>query len=79
MPKTKTKRCPYNGCNEKIAPAAALIGQCKCGKCFCVVHRLPEAHECTFIKTAEQLKKDKEDKLKKLEEMKCIANKINKC
>ena len=78
MAKNKCKRCPYIGCNEKIPPAAALIGQCKCGKCFCVAHRLPEAHECTFIKNPEQLEKDKEEKLKKVEEMRCVANKIGK-
>ena len=79
MPKIKCKRCPYNGCNEKIPPAAALIGQCnKCNKCFCVVHRLPEAHECTFIKDTEQLEKEKESKIKKANELRCVANKIDK-
>ena len=40
----KCKRCPFDGCNVKIPPAAALIGMCnKCNLCFCVAHRLPEA------------------------------------
>ena len=73
----KCKRCPFDGCNEKIAPAAALIGMCnKCNLCFCVAHRLPEAHKCSYVKDAEQIKKENEIKKKKADELRCVANKV---
>ncbi len=37
------KRCPT--CRHKIALTDFA---CKCGPKFCAVHRLPEAHACTF-------------------------------
>ena len=73
----KFKRCPFDGCNQKIAPAAALIGMCnKCNICFCVSHRLPESHNCTYIKDVKQIEKDNELKKKKADELRCVAKKI---
>jgi len=73
----KCKRCPFDGCNVKIPPAAALIGMCsKCNLCFCVAHRLPESHKCSYVKDAEQIKKENEIKKKKADELRCVANKV---
>jgi len=72
----KCKRCPFDGCGERIPPAAALIGMCKCELCFCIAHRLPEAHNCSYIKDAEQIKRDLEMNKKKADELRCVASKV---
>lgn len=41
---TKVK-CPVEGCQLKIR---LVDFACKCEKVFCVKHRLPEVHACTF-------------------------------
>ena len=72
----KYKRCPFDGCNEKIAPNVTLIGMCnKCNLCFCVAHRLPKLINA-HVKDAEQIKKENEIKKKKADELRCVANKI---
>lgn len=43
--KKKTPRCCALGCNKKIG---LLSFECKCGLSFCVKHKLPEVHNCTF-------------------------------
>lgn len=38
-----SNRCPV--CNKK----ANMLGIiCKCGQTFCMEHRMPEMHKCTF-------------------------------
>jgi hypothetical protein len=39
----KKNRCPV--CNKKMG---LLPFECKCGKFFCIKHKDPEAHGCTF-------------------------------
>jgi AN1-type zinc finger protein 5/6 len=39
----KRKRCPV--CNKKLG---LLPFECKCGKLFCIKHKDPEAHDCTY-------------------------------
>lgn len=43
--KKATPRCCALGCKKKIG---LLSFQCKCGLSFCVKHKLPELHNCTF-------------------------------
>lgn len=43
--KKKTPRCCAPECNKKIG---LLSFECKCGLSFCVKHKLPEVHNCTF-------------------------------
>ena len=38
-------RCPFPNCNKKLQLTDM---QCKCELIFCALHRLPEAHQCTF-------------------------------
>lgn len=38
-------RCCALGCKKKIG---LLSFECKCGLSFCVKHKLPEVHNCTF-------------------------------
>lgn len=39
----KKKRCSV--CNKKLG---LLPFECKCGKLFCIKHKDPEAHDCTY-------------------------------
>tara|TARA_Y100000590_G_C14979807_1_gene735804 strand:+ start:204 stop:440 length:237 start_codon:yes stop_codon:yes gene_type:complete len=41
--KKKKNRCPI--CNKKMG---LLPFECKCGKFFCIKHKDPESHDCTF-------------------------------
>lgn len=39
------KRCALEGCNKKLA---LVDFPCKCKSVFCISHRVPESHACTF-------------------------------
>lgn len=66
-----TKRCKAEGCKKKLS-LVHLTLTCKCGKCFCDIHRFPESHNCTFDYNSKELMD------KKLDEMKCVADKVIK-
>ena len=69
--KKKTPRCAYEGCRKKLS-AISLSLTCRCNKVFCPLHRLPESHKCTFdYKNDNNLKQ-----CVKVEELKCVADKI---
>jgi len=65
------KRCEAEGCKKKLSLVHLSI-KCKCNKCFCDVHRFSESHNCSFDYA------NQESMNKKLEEMKCVADKIIK-
>ena len=50
-----TIRCPI--CKKK----SHLSFKCKCGKEFCIRHRYPEEHSCSYDKVKEQLEQLKKD------------------
>ncbi len=35
-------------CAKRLSLTDAIVGKCKCEHYFCIRHRLPEMHECTF-------------------------------
>lgn len=70
--KSKKPRCAVECCNKKMS-LIALELSCRCGKSFCALHRMPESHNCTF-----DYKKDNQTKCVKIENLKCVANKIIK-
>ncbi len=35
-------------CKKKLNMAEAVAGKCKCGNCYCSVHRCSDSHECTY-------------------------------
>ena len=41
--KNKKKRCPI--CNKKLG---LLDYTCRCGNTYCIQHKMPEEHKCTF-------------------------------
>lgn len=44
-PKNKKNRCQMKGCNKKLD---LVPFECQCKLKFCVLHRLPEKHNCLF-------------------------------
>ena len=63
-----TNRCSKECCRKKLTLVDLTI-LCKCGKCFCKKHRLPENHDCSFNF------KDK-DVEKMVKAMECQASKV---
>ena len=69
--KTKKPRCAFEGCKKKLS-LITLELSCRCGESFCAVHRMPESHKCTFdYKNENQV-----NKCVKVEDLKCVADKI---
>ena len=60
-------------CRKKI-PLAMRGSPCKCGHEFCNAHRLPETHNCGFNQRSEHLAKSAQT----IEQMKCVASKVEK-
>ena len=56
-------------CGRRVGLTAS---RCRCGKIFCVVHRLSEKHECEYDYRSNHLAK--EDDL--VSKMRCVADKI---
>lgn len=66
MGKTKKTICCYNGCKKKISIVDRLSSTCKCGKVFCLNHRLPETHSCQYDHNFV-------DKEKEIEKLRCVS------
>ena len=65
----KSNCCAFENCNRKLKLTDFA---CKCEKIFCTIHRLPEHHNCVYNY------KEHNNKPKKIEDMKCISDKIDK-
>lgn len=63
------RHCSLEGCNKKIKLSDY---PCKCEKIFCRFHRQPNDHNCEYDYKELNLQKEKIDNLK------CISNKIQK-
>ncbi|XP_073412375.1 AN1-type zinc finger protein 3 isoform X1 [Dendrobates tinctorius] len=46
-PKQKSRRRCFR-CQIKLELVQQELGSCRCGYVFCMLHRLPEQHDCTF-------------------------------
>ncbi|KAL0967625.1 hypothetical protein UPYG_G00254640 [Umbra pygmaea] len=46
-PKQKSRRRCYR-CQTKLELVQQELGSCRCGYVFCMLHRLPEQHDCLF-------------------------------
>ena len=51
-----TQSSSINRCNAKDCKKKLKLSdmECRCTKRFCIVHRLPETHECTFDHNARE-------------------------
>ena len=67
MGKTKKNICAYPDCKKKICIVDMLSSKCKCGKIYCILHRLPESHDCNYDYYKEV------DMKKEIDKMKCVA------
>jgi predicted nucleic acid binding AN1-type Zn finger protein len=47
-------RCKCKSCKVKLTLVDKAM-PCKCKKCFCPKHRLPDSHQCTFDHKAAKL------------------------
>ncbi len=63
------KKCSYNECNHRIKLTNL---PCKCGNIYCIEHRLPEKHNCTFDY------KNEKSRRQLIEDMECKSLKIQK-
>lgn len=55
--KKSKKKCHFPGCNEKIT---LISFTCKCDGIFCIKHKNPSSHECTYdYKKATTIKLEK--------------------
>ena len=72
MGKNKKNVCAHHECKKKINVVEMLSCVCKCKQVFCLTHRLPERHNCTYDYNKEV------DVKKEIDKMKCVAvyNKI---
>ena len=61
--------CQYADCRKRIKITDFA---CKCEKLYCKMHKSPENHECTYDYREIGLK------TKKIGEMKCVSNKMQK-
>ena len=67
-----TKRCHFLDCKNKIL--SMVIDCSKCKNYFCSMHRLPEKHECKFLK---EIKEDaKNMNTKTLMDNKCVIGQL---
>ncbi len=60
-------RCSHQDCNKKLK---LIQFKCKCNKVFCMKHKMPEIHNCSFDYTAI------DNLCQKIENSRCIADKI---
>ena len=67
--KKKTKRCNHITCNKKLVMFDFI---CKCDNHFCMQHRNPEDHNCTF-----DFKKISDLEINSMVKNKCEYEKIN--
>lgn len=61
--------CQYGDCKKRIK---ITDYPCKCGNMYCKTHKLSENHDCKYDYREIGLKD------KKIEEMKCVSNKMQK-
>ncbi len=40
--------CAHKDCKKKIKLAEQIMGKCRCNNIYCVLHRMPERHDCSF-------------------------------
>lgn len=44
----KKIRCQQEECQKKLTIVEQTTGKCKCQNVFCMKHRFPKQHKCTF-------------------------------
>jgi len=70
--KPSKKRCNHPECRKKLSLVDTTMGECKCEKFFCSVHRDPETHQCSY----DWHNTKKNELAKILNSNKCVASKL---
>ena len=76
-PRRQRERCPVDGCARFLVPSDM---PCRCKRRFCMLHRHPESHACTYdfklggSANAEEARKQREAET---ERMRCDSSKHN--
>ena len=65
---TNKLTCAHKDCKKKIKLVEQMIGKCRCNNIYCVFHRMPECHDCSFNFTL--------DKEIFIQENKCVESKL---
>ena len=47
-------RCSRIGCNKRLTLLAQSVGKCRCGNAFCIAHKDPTEHACSYDFKKEQ-------------------------
>lgn len=69
-------RCNEPNCNKKLNAVEKQIGLCRCGNCYCSLHRHPEDHNCiSYNSIAIQQKQQLKNQLVKVSADK-ISNRV---
>ena len=70
----KKSRCAYVAADGTACKKKTAIGMssCRCDMKFCMVHRLPEAHDCRYDFRANHLDTMKDQ----VANMKCVGDKV---
>ena len=40
--------CAHKECNKKIKLVDQMMGKCRCNNTYCILHRMPECHDCSY-------------------------------
>ena len=41
-------KCDFNDCKKKLSITQLIACKCKCSNQYCILHRLPEQHNCNY-------------------------------
>jgi len=47
-------RCSRIGCSKRLTLLAQSVGKCRCGNAFCIAHKDPTEHACSYDFKKEQ-------------------------
>ena len=60
--------CSHIDCKKKINLTEQIMGKCRCNNIYCIQHRNPESHDCSFNYTM--------DKETFIQPNKCVESKL---
>ena len=60
--------CSHIDCKKKITLTQQIMGKCRCNNIYCIQHRIPESHDCSFNYTM--------DKETFIQSNKCVESKL---
>ena len=71
-PKKRHTKCALKTCKKKLSMVEREF-VCRCGKCYCGEHRLPEDHSCSY-----NFEITEKERVVKTTDMRCVSEKVIK-